>query len=293
MSGVVYACVTPHGHEVIPELARAAGGSAPEDFASTREAMEEAGRRLRRADPDVVVLASPHNLRLDGGYTAVVTADNLAGRLESGEAVVEARFPGDREWSGRLLARARSEGIPVVGANFGGLEGPTSEMALDWGSVIPLYFIGERQASASERVVVGPRPGGRPRVVVIGPSRQVPPAVLVRLGELVAEVAAETGTRVAFVASADQAHAHRADGPYGYHPAAAVYDELVKAVVAEGRLGDLLAFDPALVEAAKPDAYWQMLLLSGVLRVVPLRGELLAYQVPRYYGMLTASYDPA
>jgi len=333
MSGIVYACVVPHGSEVIPELAAAGGvgggtavgapvgivgekrvGEALAGFALLTQAMEEIGRRVRRADPDTIVLATPHNLRLDGGFTAVVTSEHVTGTLAAGgpaPAVIEASFPGDRDLAGDILGRARDAGVPVVGVNYGALAGPVSVVAMDWGALIPLYFLGRRTgegripASGPVRVKVGPWDGDRagsssgaeggpvrPRVVIIGPSRDGPRQSLVRLGEVIAEAAEASGRRVAFVASADHGHAHLAEGPFGYDPASAVYDDLIRALVRENRLEDLLTVAPALVEAGKPDSLWQMLILLGVLRMIPLRGEFLAYEVPTYFGMLCASYEP-
>jgi len=89
---------------------------------------------------------------------------------------------------------------------------------------------------------------------------------LVKLGGVVAEAAAASGKKVVFVASCDHGHARVAGGPYGYDPAAAVYDKLVRDMVKADRLEDLLGIDPGLVEAGKPDSLWQMLVLLGVLR---------------------------
>ena len=54
----------------------------------------------------------------------------------------------------------------------------------------------------------------------------------------------------------------------------------------------MLAFDPAWVNRAKPDALWQILNLHGALAGTNLRGELLSYEAPTYFGMLCAAYEP-
>ena len=53
---------------------------------------------------------------------------------------------------------------------------------------------------------------------------------------------------------------------------------------------EVLVLDPGLVRDAKPDSYWQMLMLHGALRGQGWRGELLSYEAPTYFGMLCASY---
>jgi len=297
--GVVFACIVPHGFEIVPEVARASGAGALDAFAPTRRAMEEIGRRIRRLAPETVVIATPHNLRLEGGFTAVVTSEFTGGTLARGEASVEASFPCDQTLAKDIVARASEARIPVVGANFGALSGPESRVAMDWGTLIPLYFIGRRTTDVPDglRVRVGPWEGPpdappRPKVVIIGPSREVPWTDLVRLGAVVARAAQAAGRRTVFVASADHGHAHRADGPYGHDPASAAYDEAVCRMVRSGELERLLDLDPGFVEAAKPDSLWQMLILLGVLRERPMTGELLSYQAPTYFGMLCASYEP-
>jgi aromatic ring-opening dioxygenase LigB subunit len=97
---------------------------------------------------------------------------------------------------------------------------------------------------------------------------------------------------VAFVASADQGHAHRADGPYGFHSASKEFDEIVQRAILSNDLRILFALNPEFVENAKPDSLWQIAMLQGILDRVSLAGHLLSYEVPTYFGMLCASYMP-
>lgn len=50
--------------------------------------------------------------------------------------------------------------------------------------------------------------------------------------------------------------------------------------------------DPALLEAAKPDSWWQMLMLLGAIGGT-WRPQVLSYEVPTYYGMLCAAFEPS
>ena len=55
---------------------------------------------------------------------------------------------------------------------------------------------------------------------------------------------------------------------------------------------DRLAKIPlALVESAKADSWWQMLILHGAT-AKGWKGTLLSYEAPTYFGMLTAAYLP-
>jgi aromatic ring-opening dioxygenase LigB subunit len=99
--------------------------------------------------------------------------------------------------------------------------------------------------------------------------------------------------RFAFIASADQAHAHSRSGPYGFNAAAAKYDDFVLNAIRDNDLKRILKLTPRFVEEAKPDSLWQMVMLAGINEVVPLRSQLLSYQVPSYYGMACAGFEPS
>jgi aromatic ring-opening dioxygenase LigB subunit len=145
-------------------------------------------------------------------------------------------------------------------------------MPLDWGSLIPLWFMGRDQVP----------------VVVVSPARDLPPELHVRAGQV---LAAADGKRVALIASADHGHAHDPNGPYGFDPASERYDRLVVELVRENRLGELVDLDPDLVEAAMADSFWQMLMLHGALGD-DFDVELLSYECPTYFGMLCAAFAP-
>ena len=104
---------------------------------------------------------------------------------------------------------------------------------------------------------------------------------------------------MAFIASADHGHAHQADGPYGFDPAANEYDELVCDLVRRDELHELVHVDPELVERAKADSWWQLLMLHGATmgagraQGAEWKGTLISYEAPTYFGMLTASYVPS
>jgi aromatic ring-opening dioxygenase LigB subunit len=166
----------------------------------------------------------------------------------------------------------------VVGANYGALEGPASNLAMDWGTLIPLWFLLTENRLEFE-------------VVIVTPSRGIPLAQNLAFGKVVARAAERERKRVAFVASADQAHAHRKDGPYGFSKEARTYDEKVIAAVKSNRLSSVLSMSRALVESAKPDSLWQIAMLAGALEVVPMKADLLSYEVPTYFGMLCASFS--
>jgi aromatic ring-opening dioxygenase LigB subunit len=258
---VVFGAIAPHGDPAFVE------GSA------TRLAFEELGRRLERAEPQVTIVFTPHNVHVEGAF-AVVTAATLGGSLDELPVEVECRV--DRELAAGILASLRGAGLPAVSVSYGSNDESLAVMPLDWGTLIPLWFLGGRSDE--------PRP-----VVVVSPARDLTLDEHLRAGEAVA--AACSGTRAAIVASADHGHAHDPEGPFGFDPAAAEYDARVVELVRENRLGDAVDLEP-VVQAASADSLWQLVLLHGALGE-GFQAELLSYECPTYFGMLCAAFEPS
>ena len=270
---LVYACIAPHGGETIPALA----GDKLRLFAPTRRGMRVLARQVKEARPDTIVVASPHNLRLPK-HIGVVISEHSSGQVVEGPKKIKLRVKCDVEMGKAVIEEAEKRGLPVVGANYGALEGPMSDLAMDWGTLVPLWFFLRGNRLKSE-------------VLIVTPSRGIPLEQNHEFGKCIAKVAEDSRRRVVFVASSDQAHTHRRDGPYGFDAHAKVYDGYVLEAVEGGRLSSVVKIDPDLVEAAKPDSLWQLAMLAGALDVVQMEGRLVSYQVPTYYGMLCAGYS--
>lgn len=274
---LMFGCVAPHG-SVVP------GTPGAELVPATTVAMQAMGQRLEAAAPDTIVIITPHGIRVDGAL-AISLAERGAGILEEratrdGEQMpIQVDLAVDQSFARALAECAASEGIPAVTVHYGATSGPHDCYPLDWGAVVPLWFLGRHFTR-------------QPRIVAVVPSRALPLETFQRFGRVVADAAGSTQSRIALIASADLAHAHRADGPYGFDPAAREFDEWLAAAVKDGDLARLAQADMAWLERARPDGLWQILVLAGALERVPMRGEFLSYECPTYYGMLTAVYTP-
>jgi aromatic ring-opening dioxygenase LigB subunit len=271
---LVFAAIAPHGTLAVPD---APGAEVP-GSAKTQAAMEELGRRFDRARPDATIVLTPHNVHIDGHF-AVVLAGTVAGNLADWDAPsVVLDCPVDLELARNVVVALHDDGIPVVGVSFGANDPGAATAPMDWGALIPLW-------------VMGGRSDPQIPAVIASPARDRPLEEHVRAGAAIAKAAESAGKRVALIASADHGHAHDAEGPYGFDPAAKEYDDRIVELVRADRLGDLLELDPAFIEAAKADSFWQMLMLHGALGD-GWRGEFLSYEAPTYFGMLCAAYEP-
>jgi aromatic ring-opening dioxygenase LigB subunit len=271
--GLSFACILPHGAEAIPQLA----GNKLQSFSETTRGLRFISEIMRKKRIDTVVVATPHNLRLRGKIGVILT-EFAEGTLRNQNASVQIRAQCNRALAEDILRRAEKDKLPVVGVNYGTSEGEASCMPLDWGTLIPLWFFRCQM--------------GTPKMVLVTPSREIPLQNLVRFGNIIAEAAERRKNRVAFVASADQAHTHDKKGPYGFHKDSAKFDQLIVDAVKENKVESILKLDPQLIENAKPDSIWQISILVGVLKRVPMQSEFVSYQAPTYFGMLCAAYFP-
>lgn len=273
---LVYACIAPHGSEAIAKLA---SKSTVRKFQKTRDGLRKLAKEVRKGRPDTIVIATPHNLKVWQKIT-VVTAENSTGTLQASprnKRSVDLRVRCDVEFAKSLLEAATRRKLPVVGANYGTSEGVSSDMPMDWGTLVPLWFI-----------IPECRP--KPKVVIVTPSREIPLSQNFQFGRVIGELSERKAKRIVFVASADQAHRHKKVGPYGFNKASEEYDKFVVHAIQGGRIKSIMRLKPKFVDASRPDSLWQMTMLAGVVDGLKMNAELISYDVPTYFGMICASF---
>ena len=257
---IVWAAIAPHGNLVYTESEGA-----------TRQGMEELRRRFDAAQPQAVIVVTPHGTLVDAHF-GVVRSARLAEHISQftlPDFVYEG--PGDPALAEDCVRALQEDGLPAVGLTFGASLADASVMPIDWGAAIPLWFL-------------------RAPAVVVTPCRALSNDEHVRAG---AALARATGDRrVAFVASADHGHGHTVDGPYGFSEHSKPYDDTIVDVVQRNALGELVGWDAERAHDAKADSFWQLLMLHGALGD-GYDAELLSYEAPTYFGMLTASFRPS
>ncbi len=265
---LIYACIAPHAGDLIPETV-----SDMNIIKDTRRSMQEIGEHLQALGPDVVIIANPHGFRVQNAMSISIaeraTADWAPG--------VKLDFEMDVALAHAIADQATQMDVPIVRYIYGASGGLDCYIPLDWGAVVPLYFLGHRFEP-------------KPKMVHLSPMRILPLSAHYDFGRAIGRVIRESGARIAFIASADQGHAHDANGPYGYDPASTKYDAWMQDVIRSNRLDDLLSVDSQLVEDGKPDSLWPTTILAGVLKENPLQAWLLSYEINVYFGILCAEF---
>ncbi len=264
---LTYAAIMPHGDELLeihpPQPA----------LEELRACLRSVGQDIRDAAPDLVVVCSPHHLRVPG-HLAIADSAYLEGSLEGPLGAIRMRARTDRAANRAIAAAASAVSLPPAVCGYATAEqSDLSCLPLDWGSIVPLSFIAPD--------------GPTVPIAVIGPPRDLGLSTLRRFGAALRE--ALEPTHFALVASADLGHAHEASGPYGYDPASAVYDKAALNAVRTGDIGRLAALGDDVALAAKADAPWQLSILEGALGATQSPRHV-AYARPTYFGMLCAGF---
>ena len=166
---IVYASIAPHGAELIPKLAK----PRERRFSRTREGMRTLAGRIATVKPDTILIASPHNLRLVENIAVIVTENSTGVLRTSPKRMVSLKAKCNVELARELLQRAKGLSLPVVGANYGSFNGSTSDIPMDWGTLVPLWFV------LHEKRV-------RARIVLVAPSREIPIDLNVKFGAALA-----------------------------------------------------------------------------------------------------------
>ena len=255
---IVFGAIAPHGNPVYEQ---------PDG--PTANGMHELARRLEASRAEVAILATPHGTLLDGHF-GVVRSSRLT---EHPNQFVDASHlyegDGDPELADACVTALQAAGLPALGLTFGTVASGGSTMPIDWGAGIPLTFL-------------------RIPAVIVTPCRALSNQDHVLAGEALALASGDRA--VAFIASADHGHGHTTDGPYGFSAHSAPYDDDVQDVVRRNALRELADWDPRRAADALADSLWQMLMLHGALGD-GFRAELISYEAPTYFGMLTASFQ--
>jgi aromatic ring-opening dioxygenase LigB subunit len=279
MSGLVFACIAPHGSMIVPLLGEKDANKA----LATRSAMEELGRCVAAVNPETLVIITPHGHRIDNCFS-LLNNKRVQGTLgpepESNGNSFTLTFDVDRELNNAILEEAQVLDVPVSRVYYAVDDDTNFYMPLDWGALVPLWFLG---------VPINPLP----KVVIACPDRnKLSWGLSAPFGLSIRKAAEKLNRRIVLVASADLGHAHDAQGPYGYDIASQQFDTALLDAVKAQDLARLLEFDLDWLKRASTDSYGQILNLYGAIRGTNFRGEVLSYEVPTYFGMMCVAYEP-
>jgi aromatic ring-opening dioxygenase LigB subunit len=266
MNPFVFSCIAPHGGEIIPELQ----GSQPMRMSLTRESLIRLGIEMNNANPDTIIVLTPHGTRINGQFS-ISDSERMEGTVAENEDTFKMNKKIDRILAKNIAEEVTKANLPVGTINYATATGPFSCLPLDWGAIVPLRFMPDVP------------------IVVITPSRELSYEKHLQFGKALRMAVQASQKRIGLIASCDWSHTHDENGPYGYHLAAKELDQEVVTLIRQNQLEKMSDFTDDFVDAAKPDGIWQTLILAGAILPEERQVKLLSYEAPTYFGLLCAS----
>lgn len=245
----------PHGDELIDLPDR--------ESRIMRQKITEATSQDRS---DVKVVISPHGIGLTKNIGVIMT-ENLRGSYRIQSGLLSARYVNDRK-----LAREILDAFPDLteAVSFGTGSGPASVFPVDFGTIIPLKFFKHSN------------------LVMIGQPRLDRRNDLILFGKALRSIVDMYERTVSVIFSADMAHTHSADGPYGYSEDSARYDDLVQDIFRRQKFSECYGISEQMIKNARPDSFWNLLIMWGFLSNGGISMKMEYYYVAHYFGMLFA-----
>lgn len=271
-ANVILAGLMPHPPVVVPEV----GGADAARVEKTRRAMEEFATRVSRAAPETIVLISPHG-PIFSDAVAVTTLPTVEGSLKDfGAPQVSVKRDNDPALARSIVARATAMGLPAIGIDET-LARKYKARSLDHGTIVPLWFL----HLAGVKCPVVP--------VAMG---MLPAPSLYAFGRAIREAAAETGRRIAVIASGDLSHRLTPDAPAGFDPDGKVFDREITAALEGGDIEAIFRLDPRMARNAGECGLRPVWIMSGALDGCDIDAKLLSYEGPFGVGYAVALFRP-
>ena len=251
---VISAYVVPHPPLILPEVGR----GQEKGIQATIDGYREAATRFAADRPETAIVLSPHSVMYADYFHISPGAEARGDMSAFGVRAPVTTVLYDREFVDVLTKKAGRCDLP---AGTAGERDPK----LDHGSVIPLRFF---QPLWNDFKIV--------RIGLSGLS----PSEHYRLGQCIAETAAELGRRTVIVGSGDLSHRLKSDGPYGFAPEGPVFDRQVMEALAAGDFLALMQMDPALCEKAGECGWRAFVIMAGAFDGRQVQAEQLSYEGP-------------
>ncbi|MEW6622285.1 MAG: AmmeMemoRadiSam system protein A [Bacillota bacterium] len=272
MGKLVFAGIAPHP----PIIVEAVGRGQNQESAKTIAAMQAWAKELKKSEPEVLVIITPHgNLFQDA--IAVHAYAELKGSFASfGVSGTGYSFANHKELRETIVKTASQKGFQVMEVNETSRSRYRLQKDLDHGVLVPLDFL--------------VREGVEIPLVVISMAL-LDYIDLYRFGTVLGEVIEKGKWKVALVASADLSHRLTRNAPAGFDPMGKEFDDKLVDLVRQGKLSELLDLDEELVERAGECGLRPIIMLAGALDSHEIDPRVLSYEGPYGVGYLVAFFE--
>ncbi len=270
-NGVVLTGLAPHPPLLIPKVGKNERGKVQK----TLSAMERFAQDVVAADPEVIVLISPHGPVFQDGLV-VNCAPKVDGDFgDFGAAEEKLAFLVDGPFAGAIQDEADKLGVEIIPLTLDLVKRFQLSIKLDHGAMVPLYFL--HQA------------GWRGRVVSVTMG-MLPTEKLYAFGVAVQRAAVNFGRRVAVLASGDLSHRLAPESPNGFHPRGKEFDASITRLVERADIQGLLSLPADLCKDAGECGYRPLVMMAGAVDGFAVEPNFYSYEAPFGVGYAVATW---
>ncbi len=269
MGKIAGAFIFPHPPIMVEEV----GKSESQKVSKSINSALEASGRIACAEPDTIVIITPHGTLLRDAMT-ISSDKRLEGNLARfGAAGVKLSFDNDLELVDKIMEQADKKGTYCIPMHEDVKKTYGIGAGLDHGAVVPLYFVNKKYKGF--------------KLVHITYSL-LPRDRHYKLGVAIRDAATELDRRVVVIASGDLSHRLKPDAPAGFNPQGAEYDREFIELIKAGNVNEFLSMSADLLESAGECAYNSAVVLMGCLDGCSIKGDVLSYEGPFGVGYCIA-----
>jgi aromatic ring-opening dioxygenase LigB subunit len=267
--------ILPHGSIILDPLKE----GISYDTILLHNEMKHIGDIIKQTDPEIVFLLTPHGICLSNDY-GIYANKGAKGTAEwEGEYDnFEVEINLDQDTSINLFDFLKQHQIDVSTiTSFAG----SLDIPLRWGEVVPLWFLKD----VKTHYVLMSLPIRR-----YNHAKEMIPELL-NLGKYLTDFFESLEKRCVIIISADLAHTHSEEGPYGYSEESEEFDILIEKWVKTMNKDFITSKAAIILDQALCCGYTGFIVLQGILQSKQLKSKFHIRKSPSYYGMLIASFN--
>jgi aromatic ring-opening dioxygenase LigB subunit len=258
---LVFSCISAHTPVLLPNVSK----NNISIIAATKAAVEKLEQELYVAQPDTIIVISPHGDALPDAITVNMCSKYRSNFEEFGDLTTKLEWKPNTMLIDRIREDFKEKHLPLV---------LDSKDKLDYGTAVPLSYLTKHLPDV--------------KVVPIITS-QLDLKTHYELGKQLKDEIMSSTSRIAVIASADLSHRVGENSPAGFSAKGVAFDDAIQTMLKEKNPTGILDIDADMISEAQACGAAVLAVLFGVLDDVHHQIEVISYEKPLGVGYLVAS----
>ncbi|MEA2071609.1 MAG: hypothetical protein U9O98_10010 [Asgard group archaeon] len=275
---VVGAFILPHGSIILDPNKENISEKAQE----LHNKMLKTAETIKSLEPSLIFLTTPHSIALSNDFGIYLNKSGEGSAEWQGEySDYQVKINFQQEYSEfllDLLKKRKHAASGIIAFNQG------ANAPLRWAESVPLWFI--RELNKKTKYILFSQPLRR--------HEKAPDMIdeCKNIGQDIFKFLSKLQEKVIIIISADLAHTHQNEGPYGYSPLAEEFDQHMESWAKTLDEKILVEDSVRMLDRALCCGYIGFLLLQGMINSDQFKSNVVYRETPSYYGMMIAEYIP-